>query len=148
MKEDVGLAKLFAALRPGGWIALWWTSYGDETRRDEFMQAVDPLFEDVPHGPSGPSEGRPSFARDAELRLAALARAGFEEHSSEELPWSHEWDAEGMRGLYATYSPINSLDADRRRELLDSVERIAKTEFGGRVERPLVTSLYTARKPS
>jgi SAM-dependent methyltransferase len=148
VEEDVGLAKLHTALRSGGWIALWWTSYGDETRPDPFMHAVDPLLDDVPHSPSGPSEGRPSFARDAELRLAALAQAGFEEPSSDELPWTHEWDAEGVRGLYATYSPINSLDADRRRELLDSVERIARTEFGGRVERPLVTSLYTARKPS
>ena len=146
--EDVGLAKLHAALRPRGWVALWWTSFGDETRPDPFMQAVDPLFENVPHGPSGPSAGRPSFARDAELRLAALARAAFEECHHDEMRRTNAWDAEGIRGLYATFSPINSLDADRRRELLDAVERIASAEFGGRVEKPLITSLYTARRPA
>jgi len=30
--------------------------------------------------------------------------------------------------------------------LLDRVERIAREDFGDRVSRPLVTSLFTARK--
>ena len=45
--EAVGLASLRRALRPGGWIAIWWTSFGDETRPDPLRDAVDPLFEDV-----------------------------------------------------------------------------------------------------
>lgn len=148
VEEDVGLVKLRGALRPGGWIAIWWTSFGDETRPDPFRLAVDPLFDDVPHGPSGPpSEGRPSFARDTELRLAALAKAGFEELRHEELSWSRTWDTEGIRGLYSTFSPLSALAPDRRTELLDSVARIADTQFGGRVRKPLVTSLYTARTP-
>lgn len=144
--EDIGLAKLHAALQPGAWVALWWTSFGDETRPDPFMQAVDPLFENVPHSPSGPSAGRPSYVRDAELRLAALARADFVERHHDEMRWTNEWDAEGIRGLYATFSPINSLEADRRRDLLDAVERIAEVEFDGCVEKRLITSLYTARR--
>jgi SAM-dependent methyltransferase len=148
VEEDAGLEKLWSALRPGGWIALWWTSFGDETRPDPFRLALDPLFEDVPHGPSGPpSEGRPSFARDAELRLAALAKAGFEERRHDEMSWSRTWDTEGIRGLYSTFSPLSALAPDRREVLLDSVARTAATRFGGRVELPLVTSLYTARKP-
>ncbi len=149
VEEDVGLAKLNAALRPGGWIALWWTLFGDDTRPDPFRRAVDPLFEDVPHGPSGPTrqEGGPSFALDAGLRLAALTDAGFENLGHELVRWTREWDTEGIRGLYSTFSPIGSLEPERRKEFLDSVARIAKLEFGGRVEKPLVTSLYTARRP-
>ena len=146
--EEVGLKKLRAALRPGGWIAIWWTSFGDETRPDPFRLALDPLFEDVPHGPSGPAEGRPTFARDGELRLAALAKAGFEELRQDETRWTRTWDTEEIRGLYSTFSPLSVLEPDRRKELLDSVARIADTEFGGRVEKPLVTSLYTARRPT
>ncbi|MBA3401206.1 MAG: class I SAM-dependent methyltransferase [Actinobacteria bacterium] len=72
VEEDDGLARLRDALHPGGWVALWWTSFGDETRPDPFRSAVDPLFVDVPHGPSGPpEEGSPSHARDVERRLAA-----------------------------------------------------------------------------
>lgn len=148
VEEEVGLGKLRDALRPGGWVALWWTSFGDETRPDPFRLALDPLFEDVPHGPSGPPcEGRPSFARDAELRLSALTNAGFEEPRADELSWSRTWDTDGIRGLYSTFSPLSALEPERREELLDSVARVAETRFGGRVELPLVTSLYTARKP-
>jgi SAM-dependent methyltransferase len=146
VEEAAGLAKLKDALRPGGWIALWWTSFGDELGPDAFSRALDPLFENIPHGPSGPSEGRPPFARDPELRLAALARAGFDEYAHEEIRWAHEWDTEGIRSLFSTFSPLSVLEPEARKEFLDTVARVAETEFGGRVERPLVTSLYTARK--
>jgi SAM-dependent methyltransferase len=147
VEEDVGLAKLWAALRPGGWIALWWTSVGDEFRPDAFMRALDPLFEEVPRGPwATPERGR-NFGRDAELRLAELEAAGFEELGHELLRWTRRWDTAGIRGLYSTFSPIRSLEPDERERFLDSVARVAEHEFGGLVERPLVTSLYTARKP-
>jgi SAM-dependent methyltransferase len=148
VEEGVGLAKLMEALRPGGSIALWWTLFGDDTRPDPFRRAVDPLFEDVPHGPSGPrQEGGPSFALDAELRLAALAEAGFDDLRHELLRWTRTWDSAGIRGLYSTFSPISALEPERREEFLDSVARVAEVDFGGRVEKPLVTSLYTARRP-
>jgi SAM-dependent methyltransferase len=147
VEESAGLEKLRGALRPGGWIAIWWTSFGDELRPDPFRLALDPLFADVPVSPSGPAEGRPGYARDAELRLAALAASGFEDASYAEVHWAHMWDTTGIRGLYSTFSPLSALDPERREELLDSVARIAEDDFGGRVERPLVTSLYTARKP-
>jgi SAM-dependent methyltransferase len=147
VEEDAGLAKLHDALRPSGWIAFWWTSYGDELRPDPFSQALDPLFEDLPHGFSGPSGDRPPFARDAERRLAALATAGFEDGAHDEFRWSREWDTQGIRGLYSTFSPLSVLDPERRAEFLDTVARIAEDDFGGRVEKTLVTSLYTARKP-
>ena len=145
--EAAGLVALRNALRHGGWIAIWWTSFGDETRPDPFMDAVQPLFEDVPHSPSAGCEGRPTFGRDAEHRLAALAAAGFDDGTHDEFRWSHAWDAAGIRGLYATFSPVIALEPDRRTVLLDAVERTAREDFGDRVEKPLVTSLYTARNP-
>lgn len=148
VEEEVGLAKLRDALRRGGWIAIWWTSYGDDLDPDAFSRALDPLFEDVPHGFSGPREGRPPFARDAVRRLAALSKAGFEELENDEIRWARAWDTAGIRGLYSTFSPISVLEPERRSELLETVARIAEEEFGGRVERPLITSLYSARKPS
>jgi len=147
VEEDAALGKLRAALRPGGWIAIWWTSYGDEVEPDAFSRALDPLFRDIPHGLSGPSGGRPPFARDAERRLGALSNAGFEVPEHDETRWVREWDAQGIRGLYSTFSPIGVLDPERRKALLDTVARIAEEDFGGHVERQLVTSLYTARKP-
>jgi SAM-dependent methyltransferase len=149
LEEEAALAQFMDALRPAGWVAIWWTSYGDETRSDPFRTAVDPLFADVPHGPSQPTEqGRPSFGRDSERRLEALATAGFLDRRHADFAWNHTWDSRGIRNLYSTYSPISALGPERRREFLDAVERIAADDFGGSVEQPLVTSLYTARKPS
>jgi SAM-dependent methyltransferase len=143
--EAAGLTSLRGALRPGGWIAIWWTSFGDETRPDLFKDAVDQLFEDVPHSPSAGLEGRPSFGRDAERRLAALAAAAFDRPTHDDFGWSQVWDSAGIRDLYATFSPIIALEPEHRKQLLDAVERIACEDFGNRVEKPLVTSLYTAR---
>jgi SAM-dependent methyltransferase len=149
VEEAAALAKLRAALRDGGWIALWWTTYGDATRPDPFRRAVDELFEDVPDGPSQPArKGGPSFALDTEARLGALRRARFQEQRAECFRWSWGWDAAGIRNLYSTFSPLSALEPGRREQLLDAVERIAADEFGDRVERPLVTSLYTARNPA
>jgi SAM-dependent methyltransferase len=147
VEEAIGLERLRNALRPGGWIAIWWTAFGDETRPDPFKDAVQPLFADVPHSPSAARGGRPSFGRDAERRLAALTQAGFDEPAHEEFRWSHVWDAAGIRSLYATFSPVIALEPHRRTLLLDAAERIAREDFGNRVEKPLVTSLYAARNP-
>jgi hypothetical protein len=40
------------------------------------------------------------------------------------------------------------MEPDRREALLDRVAGIAASDFGGRVTKPIVTALYTARKPS
>ena len=39
--QEVGLSKLGRALRPGGWVALWWTLFRDPNQLDEFSQAVE-----------------------------------------------------------------------------------------------------------
>jgi SAM-dependent methyltransferase len=147
--EDVGLRKIRAALRPGGWWAMWWTLFGEGRRKDAFMKAVDPLLENLPSSPSsGWSSSRPAFALDVEARSAALARAGFVEVQHEITRWDAAWDSKGIRGLYSTFSPIRKLDDGAREKLLDEIAAIAERDFDGRIERTLATSLYIARKPT
>jgi SAM-dependent methyltransferase len=145
--EDVGLAKLQAALRPGGWAAVWWTLFGIDDEHDAFIEATSPLLVGLTPSPSHPMGGKP-HALDATARLGALHEAGFVDVGHETMRWRTSWDAEGIRALYGTFSPIARLDPVRRTDILDGVERIAREDFGGRVERTLLTSLYTARKPS
>ena len=144
--EDVGLAKIASALRPGGWIALWWTGFGDGNRADAFRELTDPLTEDLPRGPAEVKDRRP-FAHDAENRIGALERAGFADILPCRVEWWHTWDTDGIRSLYGSFSPVLSLDPDRRRAFLDSIAEIAERDFGGRVTKPVVTALYTAWKP-
>jgi SAM-dependent methyltransferase len=149
VEEDDGLRKIRAALRPGGWWAMWWTLFGEGRQKDAFMKAVDPLLANLPASPSSAwSSSRPAFGLDVEARRVALARAGFAEVQHEVTRWKAGWDSTGIRGLYSTFSPIRKLDDGAREKLLDEIAAIAERDFGGRIERTLTTSLYIAQKPT
>ena len=147
VEEDLGLAKLFDAVRPGGWVALWWTLFGEPGKPDAFILATSPLLDNLEASPTRGAEGRPAHALDTEARLGALGAAGFEDANRETVRWEASWDMQGIRALYGTFSPIARLQESRRTEILDGVAHIADRDFGGRVNRTLVTSLYTAHRP-
>lgn len=146
--EELGLAKVLAALKPGGWLAMWWTLFGEPGRPDAFIAATSPLLAGLHASPSAGEARRPAHALDSEARLAALQRAGFGSIEHEVVAWQARWDTEGIRALYATFSPIARLEEKQRMDILDEISRIADVDFGGQVERTLLTSLYTARRPS
>ena len=147
VEEERGLATLFEALRPGGWVALWWTLFGEPGRPDAFIAATSPLLENLEASPTRGKEGRPAHALDSEARLGALRAVGFDDAEHEVVRWEASWNTAGIRALYGTFSPIARLADTRKNEILDGVARIAEREFGGHVGRTLVTSLYTARRP-
>jgi SAM-dependent methyltransferase len=137
-----GLAVIRRALRPGGWWAMWWTHFGDDSRPDPFRDAIDHLVVDLESSP-----GATGISRDPEAALAVLANAGFERAELKLISSSREWDADGIRGLFATFSPIARLEPSRRDEILDGIARIAREDFGDRVVKPVLTRLYTAQSP-
>ena len=146
--EAVGLTALWRALRPGGWIALWWTLFGEGAGPDAFIRATSPLLENLDSSPTKGDPGRPPHALDTKARIGALGAADFTDVSHDLVRWDATWDTEGIRALYGTFSPILRLEPARRKEILDEIARIAAQQFGGRVSRTLTTSLYTARKPA
>ena len=120
-----GLAVIRRALRPRGWWAMWWTHFGDETRPDPFRDAIDHVVGGIASSP-----GAVGISRDPEAAFGALADAGFERAEMEVIQSSHEWDAAGIRGLFATFSPIARLDPSNRDEILDEIARIAREDLG------------------
>jgi SAM-dependent methyltransferase len=146
--EPVGLAAIQAALRPGGWAAIWWTLFGEGSGPDPFIRATTPLLEGLESSPTRGVAGGPPHALDIEARTAALDEAGFVDIEHEVICWEWSWDAAGIRALYASFSPIIRLDDIERERILDRLEAVAEHDFGGRVERGLRTSLYVARKAS
>ena len=146
--EEQGLAQLFATLVPGGWVSTWWTLFGEGDGPDAFIGATSPLLEGLDASPTRGVEGRSAHALDEELRLFALAEAGFVDAEHEVVPWTASWDTAGIRALYGSFSPIARLGDARRNEILDEIARIARDDFGGRVSRDIRTSLYTARRPA
>lgn len=141
-----GLAQVRRLLRPGGWWAMVWNVFGDEVRPDPFHEATLHLVGGV-KSPSAGTPGGPPFALDAERRRGELEAAGFEEIGYEAQPWTLTLDQAAVRALYGTFSDVAQLDPAERERVLDALAEIAEREFGGRVERNMVTALYTTRRP-
>lgn len=143
LDEDRALAKIAAALRPGGWWAAVWHVFGDDRQYDAFHEATAAIL-GGPRSPSGAGAG-PPFALDDAARLAALQRAGaFEAIAHRRETWTLTLTAEEVPRLYSTYSPIAA--RPDRTAVLAELQRIAIEQFGGRVTRNMTTSLYVARR--
>lgn len=141
-----GLAQVGRLLRPGGWWAMVWNVFGDETRPDPFHDATQRLLGDSA-SPSAGAAGGPPHALDEVRRRAELEAADvFEAIGYEAWPWTLVLDPDGVRALYGTYSEVNQHEPADRERLLDALAQIAEREFGGRVERNMVTALHTARR--
>jgi hypothetical protein len=143
--QDVGLVKLGRVLRPSGWAALWWTVFGDPDRPDPFSDATNTLLEQ--HDAVAPI-AQPQFELDVAGRTRDLTnRAGCVDVAGEVIRWTTRLDPDAVRSLYASMIRIRRIPPVERRGLLDGIATIASHEFGGVVERPFVTAIYTGRHP-
>ena len=145
LDPEQALPKIVAILRPSGWLALWWNAFGDPDQPDPFHDATEPLLQDLEPSP-GTGAGGSDFALDVAARTAELETHGFRDVEHEAMRWTLRLDAAQTRRLYATYSNIARLPDAQREMILDELERIAEAEFGGRVERQMITSIYTAHR--
>jgi SAM-dependent methyltransferase len=145
LNEEQALKKVARLLLPGGWWAMVWNVFGDADRADPFHEATKSVLE----GPLSPSAGNGEvpFALDAGARIGALERAGeFDCIEQRCSAWTLTLDEEQTVAIYATFSNVNLLP--NREAVLDELRRIAVEEFGGRVQRNMVTSLYVAQRRS
>jgi SAM-dependent methyltransferase len=146
LDQASALAKVRAALRPGGWWAMGWMNFGDERASDPFQAATDHLFVETPRAPGHGRRGGPSFAMDREARLADLAEAGLVDAEVDYWPMSLTLETPRLQALYATYSPIQALPPAKRAAFMAELGAITDRDFGGAVERSFSTILYTARR--
>ena len=144
--ERSALAKVYRSLKPGGWWAMWWTHFGS-TEPDAFQLATDHLFIGTSESPSAAGKRPHPFALDQESRLQDLVTSGFCDAEVEVWRWTLTFHTARLVALYSTFSPVQTLEPESRRLFLSSLAQIADKEFGGRVERPFITALYTAPRP-
>jgi SAM-dependent methyltransferase len=146
LDQGSGLAKVYRSLRSGGWWAMWWNHFGSRDP-DPFQLATEHLFVGTPDSPSVHKNQGVSFALDQQARLGDLASAGFRDPAVELWHWTIRYDTARLVALYSTFSPIQSLEPEARQVFLENLARIVDEQFGGQVDRPFTSVLYTARKP-
>jgi SAM-dependent methyltransferase len=149
---ETGLPRCADLLRPGGWLALWWTYYSDPDRPDPFRDALTPIFETLAPSlietfPGLAFAGAHPYALDIEARIAEIEATGrFGAVHHEVIPWTGRHTPVGLRALFASYSPCLALPPADRARVLDAIEHLAADTFAGLVERPYLTLIYLARR--
>lgn len=136
-------------LRPGGHLVLLWTVYVDPDRPDPFRDRSQEVLRWVSPEVLGQNttgmaaDGGVPYALDLDARRAEIAATGrFGPTRFEKIPWTGRHDADGIRRLYATYSPWRKLAPDVRARSLGALAQLVDDEFGGHVERPYATTIY------
>jgi SAM-dependent methyltransferase len=129
----VGLPMLRAALRSGGWLAVWRHRFGDDSVDTPFRRHVARIVGG--RDPVDPSAGR----RDDRPTMTELSADGrFEPVRTETWRWSVELDTERLRALFRTFS-------DWSDEEVDAAAR-AVEELGGSVTEHYQSVLHLLRR--
>ena len=142
----VGLTKVATLLKPGGYAALWWNVFGDPDRADPYHDATQSILRPLSNSPSDPQD-KPPFALDRTVRFQEFERTGqFEPPVYQFYPWTLVLDTEQVGALYGTFSGINRLPTKERQMVLEQLMAVVKEQFGGTVERNMVSAVYVARR--
>jgi SAM-dependent methyltransferase len=140
------LTKARAALKPGGYFAMWWNVYHNSAAPDAFGRATEHLFSGVEQDPNATS-GVGAFALNLAARLGELRSAGFKDIEHRLFEQEIAFTPEKIAALYATFSRVRMAPEETRARLLSEAERIVREQFNGEVHRTVTCSAYCARKP-
>ncbi len=144
--QKVGLPKLRRVVCPGGWVALWWTVFGDPSRPDRFDESTRHLTKSLVSATLAENPG--PFELDvARWRQDLEQRAGLIHVAAELVAWTARFDIERLRAFYGSMIAVRRLAESERERLLDGLADVASRMFGGTLERPFVTAVYTGRRP-
>jgi SAM-dependent methyltransferase len=142
VQADVALPRLARALRRPGWLAVWWTEFGDVERPTAFRHALDQLYlEYLPDEPRPKARG----PLNVESWQDDLSQGGwFTRPCVEQIRWENAITPESARRLFGSFPNVNELDPARREEFLGAVGGLVR-DAGGVVYDPHVTIVYLAR---
>jgi len=144
-----GVAKAGRLLHDRGWLALWWSIWGDDGRADPFHELLLPILREKAPQLTGDAMSAAAFIADVDARMTAIERSGmFGAVHRVLLRWEGRHDPVGLRRMFATFAAWITLPDDLREDLLDEVERLARDDFGGVVTRPYQTLIYSTQRRS
>jgi len=140
------IEKLGRLVRPGGWLAVWWTEYGDTNRPTPFRDRLDAVYHDLLPAEPGYRDSR-STALDTERWRRVLTAGGwFDEPAVEVITWQQTLTARTARDLWSTFSNIAELGPAGRERFLTRLAALVDREPRGTVDDPRLTAVYTAAR--
>ncbi|MGF1425359.1 class I SAM-dependent methyltransferase [Kitasatospora sp. LaBMicrA B282] len=135
--------KLGKLVRPGGWLAAWWTEFGDTDRPTRFRDRLDEVYHDLLPAEPGYRDSRP-YPLDTERWRQQLTAGGwFEDVAVEVIAWQQILTAQSARELWSTFPNIAELAPTAREEFLSRLAALVD-DLGGQVVDPRLTAVYTA----
>ncbi|MGW3248839.1 class I SAM-dependent methyltransferase [Streptomyces sp. NPDC001070] len=142
---SISLPKIARLLRPGAWLAAWWTVFRDPDpqRVTPFRHALEGLFRrhDLGRGGSGLPNPLDHNAWVAEFTKAAV----FNEIRVEDFRQSVPFTSTRLTALFSTFTEISDLPTAERDRLLNDVSALVNGTFGGQIVENHVTVLFLAR---
>ena len=132
-------------LRSGGVLAIVGLFQVDSPEDRGFFAAVQPIYERYGQAHDDPpAPARPDVEPTIAQALAGDAR--FCDVEVHRWDWDQTYTASEFRKLMLSFSDTNMMDASDRTGLVDDMEAFINSDFDGRVTRPLVVTLTTARR--
>jgi SAM-dependent methyltransferase len=142
----VAVGKLGRAVRPGGWLAVWWTVFADPDAPPLWRDGLDALFaRHLPDQRRGPGQVPRPLQTDA--RIAELRAGGwFGPVDVRLIRSSQQLTAAGARALFSTFSNIHAAAPGPREAFLDGLAELVAAQPGGVVTDRHVTAMYLTRR--
>ena len=142
------IEKVAGLVRPGGWLAAWWTEFGDTNRPTPFRDQLDDVYHDLLPSEPGYRSSR-SHVLDTDRWRQRLTTGGwFDNLTVDVIEWHQTLTADTARDLWSTFPNIAELTPPDREQFLTRLAAIIDNEPGGTVDDPRLTVAYTAARTS
>jgi len=137
--------KIGHLVRPGGWLAAWWTEFGDAKRPTLFRDRLDDVYRDLLPAEGGYKQSK-SHVLDTDRWRGQLTTGGyFDDVAVEIIEWEQRLTPQSARDQWSTFPNIVELAPEQRAEFLTRLGAIID-DLGGHVDDPRLTVVYTARR--
>ena len=141
-------SKVAGALKPGGVLALFWNVHVHTGASGGFFEAAQRIYEREAPQIIGPDDHK-GVPRPEEVpdRTDEIEGSGlFGNVQTRDYFWEQAYDAEGYLRVLSTYSGHISLDTASRQRLFRGISDLIEREYGGRIVKGYLSTLYVARR--
>jgi SAM-dependent methyltransferase len=143
--KEVGYEKAAGALKPGGYLALFWNR--SPNRDDALRREIDSAYQRCAPELIEATKQNPKELVKFEMEQATEIQASghFHEVAVLRFPWTQRYTTEQYLGLLSTHSDHIALPKERLDCLLEDIRNVIE-RFGGNLELHYSTVLYLAQK--